>query len=83
MRYRLGLFENVDARVMTGKKGKCKLVFVFQSKVFPQMTSFAVNGNTLIPPEQVAKVMATHEPGPTSIKTLAAIKNIVEGWCAF
>lgn len=75
-----GLFDNVDARVVPGKKGKCKLMFVFKEKIWPQMSSFAVDGASLIPPEQVAKVMATHEPGPTSVKTLAAIKSVVEGW---
>lgn len=79
---RSGLFDNVDARVVPGKKGKCKLMFVFKEKIWPQMSSFAVEGASLIPPEQVAKVMATHEQGPTSVKTLAAIKSVVEGWCA-
>ena len=64
---RSGLFDNVDARVVPGKKGKCKLMFVFKEKIWPQMSSFAVEGASLIPPEQVAKVMATHEQGPTSL----------------
>lgn len=68
--------------MVPGKKGKCKLMFVFKEKIWPQMSSFAVDGASLIPAEQVAKVMATHEPGPTSVKTLAAIKSVVEGWCA-
>ena len=67
---------------MPGKKGKCKLVFVFKEKIWPEMQSFDVAGASLIPKEQVAKVMSTHEKGPTSVKTLAAIKNVVEGWCA-
>lgn len=82
VRCRTNLFDNVDARVMNGKKGKCKLVFVFQSKTYPEMTSFTVDGATLMPPEYADKVMATREAGPATIKTLAAIKNIVEGWCA-
>ena len=79
---RSGLFHNVDARVIPGKKGKCQLQFIFKQKIWPEMTSFDVTGTTLVPPEQVAKVMANHKGGPTTVQTLADIKNVIEGWCA-
>ena len=81
-RHRSGLFHNVDARVIPGKKGKCQLMFIFKQKIWPEMTSFDVTGTTLVPPEQVAKVMANHKGGPTTVQTLADIKNVIEGWCA-
>jgi hypothetical protein len=78
---RSGLYNKVDARVTPGKKGKCKLTFHFREKMWPELKSFRVKGASLIPRDQVDKVMKTRETGPTSTKTLAAIKDIVEGWC--
>ena len=80
--HRSGLFHNVDARVIPGKKGKCQLMFIFKQKIWPEMTSFDVTGSTMVPPDQVAKVMANHKGGPTTVQTLADIKNVIEGWCA-
>ena len=68
--------------MIPGKKGKCQLQFIFKQKIWPEMTSFDVTGTTLVPPEQVAKVMANHKGGPTTVQTLADIKNVIEGWCA-
>jgi len=79
---RSGLFHNVDARVIPGKKGKCQLMFIFKQKIWPEMTSFDVTGSTMVPPDQVAKVMGNHKGGPTTVQTLADIKNVIEGWCA-
>ena len=39
-------------------------------------------GKLLIPDDEVAKVLKTKILGPTGMKGLAAIKNIVEKWSA-
>lgn len=76
-----GLFDNVDARVTPiGNKGKSRLTFVFSEKIWPPMTEFAVDGASILPKDIPPKVMDTHPGGPTTVQTLAAIKNIVEGW---
>lgn len=82
--FQTGLFNDVDARVepLKGKKGKCKLTFVFKEKIWPEMTSFQVRGAKLLPGVVPPRVMEGHEPGPTTVQTLAHIKNIVEGWYA-
>ena len=68
--------------MIPGKKGKCQLMFIFKQKIWPEMTSFDVTGSTMVPSDQVAKVMANHKGGPTTVQTLADIKNVIEGWCA-
>ena len=68
--------------MIPGKKGKCQLMFIFKQKIWPEMTSFDVTGSSMVPPDQVAKVMANHKGGPTTVQTLADIKNVIEGWCA-
>ncbi len=50
--------------------------------MYPELTSFKVEGATLIPQEVVDRVMKERAPGLTNMKTLAQAKNIVEGWCA-
>ena len=37
-------------------------------------------GELLIPKEEVAKVLRQKQPGPTGMKGLAAVKNVVEKW---
>lgn len=80
--HRTGLFNDVDARVepIKDKSGSFRLTFDFKEKLWPEMKSFEVKGASLIPKNVVAKVMQTHEPGPTTVHTLARIKNIIEGW---
>lgn len=80
-----GLFDNVDVKVKPMKKGKSQVRFVFREKVWPEMQSFRVaasggKGELLIPKEEVAKVLKQKTLGPTGMKGLAAIKNIVEKW---
>ena len=41
------------------------------------------NSELLIPKEEVAKVLKQKTLGPTGMKGLAAIKNVVEKWSAF
>ncbi|KAL0049777.1 hypothetical protein WJX82_009734 [Trebouxia sp. C0006] len=80
-----GLFEGVDAKVKPMKKGKSQVRFIFKEKVWPEMQSFRVspsggNSELLIPKEEVAKVLKQKTLGPTGMKGLAAIKNVVEKW---
>ena len=68
------------------------LEFTFSEMLWQPMKSFRTapgktakaNAKLLIPQEEVERVMREvgPEPGPTGLKKLAAIKNIVEGWCA-
>ena len=46
------------------------------------MTHAGKQGKLLIPDDEVAKVLKTKIIGPTGMKGLAAIKNIVEKWSA-
>ena len=41
------------------------------------------NSELLIPKEEVGKVLRQKTLGPTGMKGLAAIKNVVEKWSAF
>lgn len=41
------------------------------------------NSELLIPKEEVAKVLKQKTLGPTGMKGLAAIKNVVEKWSVF
>ncbi|DBA96635.1 hypothetical protein WJX77_012422 [Trebouxia sp. C0004] len=80
-----GLFEGVDAKVKPMKKGKSQVRFIFKEKVWPEMQSFRVsppggNSELLIPKDEVAKVLKQKTLGPTGMKGLAAIKNVVEKW---
>lgn len=68
------------------------LEFTFSEMLWKPMTGFTVKpGKTaragarlLIPPAEVERVMREVGPlpGPTGLRKLAAIKSIVEGWCA-
>ena len=68
------------------------LEFTFSEMLWQPMKSFRTapgktakaNAKLLIPQEEVERVMREvgPEPGPTGLKKLAAIKAIVEGWCA-
>ena len=68
------------------------LEFTFSEMLWQPMKSFRTapgktakaSAKLLIPQEEVERVMREvgPEPGPTGLKKLAAIKAIVEGWCA-
>jgi len=79
----LGLFEDVTANVepIPGTN-KSKLVVRFDQKIWPRMTSFRVDGASILPQEVVDKVMEEHSKteGPSNMRTLALIKNVVEKW---
>ena len=46
------------------------------------LVSAGGKGELLIPQEEVAKVLKQKTLGPTGMKGLAAIKNVVEKWSA-
>ena len=74
------------------EKKKFVLEFTFSEMLWQPMKGFRVapgktarpGAKLLIPQEEVARVMREvgPEPGPTGLRKLAAIKAIVEGWCA-
>ena len=79
----LGLFEDVTATVdpIPGT-AKSKLTVRFDQKIWPRMQSFKVNGATVLPPEVEERVMEEQgkTEGPSNMRTLALIKNVVEKW---
>ncbi|GAB4821994.1 hypothetical protein N2152v2_009040 [Parachlorella kessleri] len=79
-----GLFESVNARVEPpNKKGKSKVVFEFIEKKHPPLVTFNVEGATSLPPRIVRELQRElqEEKGqPFSIKTMAKIRNKIEGW---
>eukprot|EP01024_Parvocaulis_polyphysoides_P006314 TRINITY_DN1166_c1_g1_i2.p1 TRINITY_DN1166_c1_g1~~TRINITY_DN1166_c1_g1_i2.p1 ORF type:complete len:573 (-),score=95.89 TRINITY_DN1166_c1_g1_i2:1206-2924(-) len=78
-----GIFSNVRSNVVPvpGKKNTAKIVFVFTGQKFAPVVSFKIEGSTLLPSEMSADVMGQLAKGePTTIKTLAQIRSIVEGW---
>lgn len=81
--YSTGLFESVNARVLPGKKGKFNVVFDFVEKLYPEIQSFKVEGTRVLPPSVVSSVhsrLKDFKGQPFTMQTMAAIKNIVEGW---
>ena len=79
-------------RCTAQEKKKFVLEFTFSEMLWQPMKGFRVapgktaraGAKLLIPQEEVARVMREvgPEPGPTGLRKLAAIKAIVEGWCA-
>lgn len=82
--YNTGLFESVNARVLpSGKKGKFKVIFDFVEKRYPEIKTFGVEGAKVLPKAVVGEVQArlhTFKGQPFTMETMAAIKNIIEGW---
>eukprot|EP01025_Chloroclados_australasicus_P034661 TRINITY_DN3540_c0_g2_i1.p1 TRINITY_DN3540_c0_g2~~TRINITY_DN3540_c0_g2_i1.p1 ORF type:complete len:699 (-),score=90.17 TRINITY_DN3540_c0_g2_i1:73-2169(-) len=78
-----GIFSNVRSNIVPvpDKKNTAKIVFIFTGQKFAPVVSFKIEGTTLLPPEMSADVMSQLAKGePTTIKTLAQIRSIVEGW---
>lgn len=81
--YSTGLFESVNARVLPTKKGKFRVVFDFVEKLYPEIQSFKVEGTKVLPPTVVSSVHAKlkeFKGQPFTMQTMAAIKNVIEGW---
>lgn len=81
--YATGLFESVNARVLPAKKGKCRVVFDFVEKRYPEIHTFQVEGARVLPKavvEEVRTKLQGFKGQPFTMETMAAIKNIVEGW---
>ena len=81
--YNTGLFESVNARVLPAKKGKFRVVFDFVEKRYPEIKTFNVEGSKVLPPTVVADVRQKLEEfkgQAFTMETMAAIKNVVEGW---
>jgi hypothetical protein len=60
-----------------------QVVFDFQEKRYPEIHTFAVEGAKVLPKAKVAEVQAKLEQfkgQPFTMQTMAAIKNIIEGW---
>lgn len=77
---RTGLFQNVDANVTPYRKGFI-VEFVFTEKVWPKMESFKVTGATILPTSIADDVLReAQKDGVTTMRTLAAAKNIVENF---
>ena len=75
-----GLFQNVDANVQPSDKGYI-VEFVFKEKVWPRMESFKVTGATILPTSIADDVLnEAQKSDNVTVRTLAAAKNIVEGY---
>lgn len=75
-----GLFQNVDANVQPSTKGYI-VEFVFKEKVWPKMESFKVTGATILPTSIADDVLREAQKSENvTVRTLAAAKNIVEGY---
>lgn len=81
--YNTGLFESVNARVLPAKKGKFSVVFDFVEKRYPEIKTFNVEGSKVLPKAVVSEVQKKLEgfKGQAfTMETMAAIKNVIEGW---
>lgn len=63
-------------------RGGSRLVVRFDQKIWPRMESFECKGATVLPQSVVDRVMEEHAKteGPSNMRTLALVKNVVEGW---
>lgn len=78
--FKLQLFDNVDGKVVAGRGRKRILVLNFVTSVHPEIHSLKVSGATIIPQEVIDRFIKERPPGPTTMTTLAQLRNIVEGW---
>ncbi len=81
--YNTGLFESVNAKVLPEKKGKFSVVFDFVEKRYPEIKSFAVEGARVLPKsivEETNKKLEGYKGQAFTMETMAAIKNVIEGW---
>ena len=81
--YNTGLFESVNARVLPAKKGKFCVVFDFREKRYPEIKTFNVEGSNVLPKAVVGEVQQKLEAfkgQAFTMETMAAIKNVIEGW---
>lgn len=81
--YNTGLFESVNARVLPEKKNKFRVVFDFVEKRYPEIKTFDVEGAKVLPKTVVAEVdsrLKDFKGQAFTMETMAAIKNIIEGW---
>lgn len=81
--YNTGLFERVNARVLPDKKGKFRVVFDFREKLYPEIKTFAVEGAKVLPKAVVGEVntkLKGFKGQAFTMETMAAIKNVIEGW---
>ena len=81
--YNTGLFESVNAKVLPEKKGKFSVVFDFVEKRYPEIQTFAVEGARVLPKsvvEETNKKLEAYKGQAFTMETMAAIKNVIEGW---
>jgi outer membrane protein assembly factor BamA len=81
--FNTGLFESVNAKVLPNKRGRFRVVFDFVEKRYPEIKTFAVEGARVLPPAVVAEARARLDRfrgQAFTMETMAAIKNVVEGW---
>ena len=81
--YNTGLFEAVNARVLPAKKGKFSVVFDFVEKRYPEIKTFNVDGSKVLPKAvvgEVQKKLEAFKGQAFTMETMAAIKNVIEGW---
>jgi outer membrane protein assembly factor BamA len=82
-----GIFENVEADIRPMKRkdkpNAVQIIFKFATRDFPPMESLRIEGATILPSNIVDKVMKEYKTrggGKVDMKTIALMKNIIEGY---